>query len=438
MKLLTGHTESIFAIAFSHDGKRLASASLDNTVKFWDLATASESRSFSEFDFTGRRTTIAFMADGEDLLACSHGIITGYSVATGAKTQLFNCQTSPDIATFALSPDCTQLAAVKEDCTIELWDLKKGDVLPGSRTGNLAAYSPDGKTLASAFYDGTISLWDLNITSTVLTSCSGHLRAVSALAFSPNGEQLASASVDGSVRIQNPATGIEIVPPRRVHSDIVTTLAYSPNGDQLASGSSDKTIKLWGTAAGYKLQRELDGHSEDVTAVAYSGDGKQIVSVSRDGEIRLWDPATGLGRLAFDTRRPFSNSALSPNGKQVALDSEGNTEVWDLDKDLDSPVWRQTSTCDGREIAFSPDGTQLVCLSDEAVQFYDAAIGAVTGAPLQLPIWSLFAPRVLRFSADGRMLYTNRGCIDIRPLPLEKASFIELEKPSEKSPASPP
>ncbi|OAA39041.1 Pfs, NACHT and WD domain protein [Beauveria brongniartii RCEF 3172] len=420
MKILTGHTDLVFAIEFSRDGKQLASASHDNTVRLWDPATASESRSFLGFNFRGYRTSITFMADGEDLLVCSDGYITRYSVATGAKTQFLNCQAS--IATFALSPDCTQLAAVTGTSKFELFDLKTGDALPGLRTGGLVRYSPDGKTLASAFVDNVIRLWDSTLTSTVVTSSLRDSSLSGALTFSPNGDELASSSADGSVRIQNPATGTEIVPPLRGHSINVKLLVYSPNGAQLLSLDGKNVIRLWNAAAGYEFERSLDSGSKRIVELDYSIDGKQIISASIDGALRLWDPATGLGRLAFDTRRTNSDISLSPNGKQMASSRFGAIEVWDLDKDLDSPVWSQKHPLANFDVtAFSPDGTQLVCLSRKAVHFYDAATGAVAGATIQLPVIR-DVPRILRFSDDGRVLYTNRGSIDIRPLPLEKAA----------------
>ncbi|KAM3426734.1 hypothetical protein MY4824_009843 [Beauveria thailandica] len=420
MKVFTGHTDSVFTIEFSRDGKQLASASHDDTVRLWDPATASESRSFSGFNFQGYETCIAFMADGKDLLVSSGHNIMRYSVATGAKTQLLNCQAF--ISTFAVSPDCTQLAAVTGRGTFELFDLKTGVALQGLRIGGMVKYSPDGKTLASALVDNVIRLWDSTLTSTVAMPSSTAPGGVGALIFSPDGHELASSSPDGSVRIQNSSTGTQIVPPLRGHSSDIKSLVYSPNGAQLLSVGFNNDIVLWNAAAGYEFERRFVSRSEAIRALDYSVDGKQIISASNDGAVRFWDPVTGLGRLAFDTCRIRSVTSWSPNGKRMASSTFHGIEVWDLNKDLDSPVWRQRRLHAFLDAAaFSPDGTQLVGLSRSSVYFFDAATGAVAGATIQLPVLDI-VPRILGFSDDGRMLYTNRGSVDIRPLPLEKAA----------------
>ncbi len=432
MKILTGHTDTVLGIAFSQDGKQLASLSYDETIRLWDTASASELRSVSvptrRYEDLG---AIAFMPDGKSVIFRLDGKgVMRWDLASGAEAQSLTAHIDKGIyysTTFALSPDGSQLAIVESsDGPIHLCDLEKWNIRKTLPRGRLGAFSPDGETLASCYGNGII-LWDSTITTTVSAPLQGHSAIVSALAFSPNGEELASASCD-SIRIQNLATGTETVPPLQDSPNDVYLLAYSPNGDQLASTSRDGTIKLWGTTAGYELQRTLKFHSHSIEAIAYSPDGKQLVSASMSassskshlGVVRLWDPATGSVCLTFGCGLLGLNIAVSPSGKQIVVEiCPGRIQLWDLDKGLDSPTWAKSINCYG--IIFSPDGTHLACVSDKAFHFFDAATGAVTGAEIQLPFIG-HIPRPLRLSADGQMLYTDLGCINIGALPLEKVS----------------
>jgi len=244
------HVSAVRTLSFSPNGRLLASAGEDKTIRIWDVEKRREARRLS--GHTRSVFAVAFSPDGK--LVASGGF----------------------------------------DRTVKLWDVATGRevrTLTGhTRAVNTVAFSPDGLLLASGGDDRTIILWDPS-NGGILRKLVGHGDTVNSVAFSPDGHLLGSGSDDETIKIWDVNGGREL---RRLagHGDAVECVAFDHDGRWLASGSFDRMIKVWDPATGTEV-RTLAGHTDAVVAVAFSSNGHLLASGSWDGTVRLWDPTTG-------------------------------------------------------------------------------------------------------------------------------------------------
>lgn len=285
-RTLTGHTNSVWAVAISGDGQTLVSGSEDNTIKVWNLKTGQLNQTLTGHSDTVR--SVALSPDGQTLVSGSGDkTIKVWNLYTNKVLITLPGHSSPVWST-AISPNGGTLVSGGEDGKVNLWNLQTGELrqtLPG-HSGRIfsVAFSPDGKTCASAGVDKTIHIWNIE-TGKLLRKLTGHTDAVRNVAFSPDGQKLASASWDKTVKIWNWQTG-EQLGTLKGHSEIVTAVAFTTDGT-LASASNDRTIKIWNVQSG-ELLRTLTGHNDWVLAISYSPRDRTLVSSSKDKTIKIW------------------------------------------------------------------------------------------------------------------------------------------------------
>jgi serine/threonine protein kinase len=286
-KTLTGHSDRVWSVVYSPDGRYLASGSDDKTIKIWEVATGKQLRTLTGHSEVFR--SVVYSPDGRYLASESgDNTIKIWEVATGKELRTLTGH-SDMVWSVAYSPDGRYLASGSRDQNIKIWEVATGKELR-TLTGHSdwvlsVVYSPDGRYLASGSRDQNIKIWEV-ATGKELRTLTGHSHRVRSVVYSPDGRYLASGSWDQTIKIWEVATGKEL---RTLtgHSDWVWSVVYSPDGRYLASGSDDKTIKIWEVAMGKEL-RTLTGHSEVVRSVVYSPDGRYLASGSRDKTIKIW------------------------------------------------------------------------------------------------------------------------------------------------------
>jgi putative methionine-R-sulfoxide reductase with GAF domain len=302
-RTLNGHSGWVTAVAFSVDGQRLASASWDQTVKFWDVPTGQELGTVA--GKIKEVQALAFSRDGHWLATeNSSNTVTLWDATTGQEIRTLpgnkpGVLGNSWVYSIAFSPDGHWLASGLDDKTVRLWDVMTGRVVRDlsalRRSVIYIAFSPDGRWLASGGDDKTIRIWDVS-TGQEIRRLSGHKKNIYSVAFSPNGRWLASGSADKSVRLWEVATGRE-VHTLTGHGNAVTSVAFTPDGRWLASGSWDKTVKIWDVETGHELQT-LAGHNRPIYTVAFDSRGRWLAAGSQDGTIKLWQ----LGEVAEQGR----------------------------------------------------------------------------------------------------------------------------------------
>ncbi|WP_165970497.1 AAA family ATPase [Actinomadura sp. 6K520] len=408
--VLRGHEAAVVSVAWSPDGLRLASASDDGTVRVWDVAARARVallRGHGDMVWG-----VAWSPDGTRLASASRdGDVRIWDPADGATTATLSGH-GGWVRGVAWSPDGTRLASASDDRTVRIWDAvtrRCTAVLEGhDETVRMVAWSPDGTGLASCSYDRTVRIWDA-ATGACGRVLHGHGRLVWAVSWSPDGTRLATASHDRTIRIWPAVAGSELAV-LRGHGEPLRAVAWSPDGSRLATGSNDRTVRFWDAERAAEVA-VLRGHAGTVAAVDWSAAGV-LASASYDRTVRVW--ADDGPRVLSGHTDEVWDVAWSPDGTRLATSSRDRTvRVWTADG-------AEEAVLDGhddwvRAVAWSPDGTRLASASDDRTIRLQDRDGS---APLVLRghedtvravCWSPDGARLASAAQDGTVLIWEAG-----------------------------
>ena len=420
---LHGGSQAVTSVTFSPDGKTLATGDTDGTGLLWNLATGQQTRLSLHGD-AHSTASVAFSPDGKTLATTGGGsgsLCQLWDVATGRRIghQLGSC--SQETISVAFSPDGKTLATGDLNGPAMLWDVATGRQVghglgSGSQGSTSVAFSPDGKTLATGDLNGPAMLWDVATGRQVGHGLGSGSQGTASVAFSPDGKTLATGEGGGSAQMWDVATGQQIGSSLNTHSGQVSSVAFSPDGKTLATGDDSGAARLWNVAAAQQTSRTVSGGSYSAVAVAFSPDGKTLATDDGNGSVRLWDMTTtrqvgptlkvAAPPKGFGGASGIASAAFSPDGKILATGESFSdlARLWNTATGQQIGPALNTGPRGGgiSSVAFSPDGKTLATAQNGGAV---PLWDVATGHQIGKPFSNLAYSAA--FSPDGKILATG-------------------------------
>lgn len=464
-QILSEHSGPVLRLAFSPDGRWLASGSADGTLRLWDVV-AGQARYVWPFTPGGRFIFSADHPPGEKgrWLAVGGGKwnrqVQVYDLTTGQLAAALDIL--PDLTGLAFSPDGRKLAVLpsgESPTPVLLWDFQTGQTrrLVDNQAIRSVSFNPTGATLATGSLDGAVRLWTIADGQSQLLG--QHSAIALNLTFSPNGQWLASAdetrlkvwdvnaktlrfdleqfavrqlhfSPDGrTLAFQRGGTvglldlhsgQFDLLPG---HSDLIASLAFDSGSQILATGDWSGLIQLWDAATGQPL-RVLDGHAGPVGHLAFSPVAPVLASggINEDTLAHLWEVNTGrqLDTISGDAGYPLADLSFSPDGGVLAFGGLNGVILRDVTTGAIRRLGGHSQPV--LSVAFSPNGQRLASGSfDDPVIIWDVS----AGQPLRTLPGHNLGTAALVFSPDGQWLITGDQQDHIRGWSVDNGQLLQ-------------
>jgi len=377
------HRDRISALDWSADGKTLASASWDRTVRLINTEDGSLLHRLEGHEL--RVSGVAWSSDSRQVASGSFdGTVRVWDSQTGHEVQRFDRHVEAVLGV-SWNPAAPLLASASKDTTVRAWDLlePKEIFLFERHLGAVFAvtFSPDGHRLASGSEDGTVRIWTMASPQAEVRNLEGHANRVSAMGWGGDGKLLAIGDIDGTIRLWTidythgiaRSDGPRLIP--SVDDRRLTAIAVSPRGDLLGAGFGDGTIDLWTFAAerGPPFERKplIKAHAGSVTALAISPDGRILASGSSDESVKVWQWSEGRQPREFAQEAAVAAVAFGPDGQTLAAALEDRTVrawIWSTGQWIgDAKTLQDVAT----HLAFSSQSHLTVALRNDTLYKWD-------------------------------------------------------------------
>ncbi len=377
IRTFSGHTESIYDLAFTPDGKNIVSCGYgqDRTIRIWDVNTGRMLSSIVEYT-----RAVEISPDGK-LMATASGGGLPIKIRDFKKLSVIGELNTggESIWDMKFSRDGKRLYSISYEETLKVWDMESGKLLKEINTKEDKAQKryhkpfmkltlhPDGKTAAVGDSKGRVRFWDTE-TGEEKRIIEGHHSVVPVVKYSPDGKIIASASADNTLKIWDSADGSLV---KHILMFTQTNgLCFSPDGRSLAAGGNSRTLFVFDTST-WKLTHKLKGHTKPISRIVYSPDGRQIASSGTENRVILWDAQTGNIMKTIEFKTLVNHIAYSPDGKTLAV-AGGGKKIQFFDTETGKEIYIISSSPTVLWLAYSPDGKHISAgCRDSRIRVFD-------------------------------------------------------------------